>query len=332
METLKTIHIGCGGRGAGHLRKLMEMDMWEPVGLVDVVDQFFDDAVQAYDLPREHCFTTLSDALNIVDANAAIISTPAAAHTQFIEEALNAGLHVWVEKPFTCDLASARRCVEIAEKRGMKLMVGNQMRFGPAPRTFRRLLAEEIAGKPGYVSFIQNKVRPTPYNPSPHEQLWQMCSHNFDTIRAILKRKPVSICAHSYVPPWSDYKESAVVTAEMAFEDGMTLCFLSSSDSKSTSYEMRVECGEGALIQTHQTAGDGIKLKKANEEEIIPLDEAPNGWPVDTWQFMMFYDYVTKDIEPETSGRNNLPTIQILDAAQRSSETGEVIRDFSSGV
>jgi hypothetical protein len=41
---------------------------------------------------------------------------------------------------------------------------------------------------------------------------------------------------------------------------------------------------------------------------------------------MMFYDYLTKGIEPETSGRNNLPTIEICDAAQRSADSGEVIR------
>ena len=76
----------------------------------------------------------------------------------------------------------------------------------PAQRTMRRVLAENILGELGYATLIQHKVRPKPYNPSPHEQLWQMCVHNFDSVLAILQRKPISICAHSFVPPWSRYR------------------------------------------------------------------------------------------------------------------------------
>ena len=326
MKKFRTIHVGCGTRGAGHLRNLMALEMWEPVALVDVVERYFDDAVQAYDFPRHHCYNTLTEAIEKVEADAAVIGSPATTHAKFVEEALTAGLHVWVEKPFTCDLVSARRCVDLAEAQGKRLMVGNQLRFSPAPQTMRRLLAESIMGEPGYATLIQHKVRPQPYNPSPHEQLWQMCVHNFDTTLAILQRKLVSICAHSFVPPWSRYRESAAVSAVMAFEGGLILNFLSSSDSKVTFYEMRVECSDGALVQLHQSAGDGIKVLRPKGEEIVPLDEPPNSWSPDVWQFMMFYDYLTKGIEPETSGRNNLPTIEICDAAQRSADSGEVIR------
>ena len=112
----------------------------------------------------------------------------------------------------------------------------------------------------------------------------------------------------------------------MAFSGGLILNFLSSSDSKVGFYEMRVECSDGALVQSHYSADEGIRLLRPKGEEIVPLDEPPYGWSPDIWQFMMFYDYLTKGIEPETSGRNNLETIEICDAAQRSAENGEVIR------
>ena len=326
MKIFKTIHVGCGTRGASHLRNLMKSQMWEPVALVDIVERYFDDAVREYDFPRNHCYKSLKEAIENVEADVAVISSPATTHAQFVEEALKADLHVWVEKPFTCDLASAQRSVDLASKRDKKLMVGNQARFTPAQRTMRRLMAEKILGEPGYATLIQHKVRSTPYNPSPHEQLWQMCVHNFDTVLAILQRKPVSIYAHSFVPPWSRYRESATVSAVMDFSGGLILNFLSSSDSKVSFYEMRVECSDGALVQPHYSEGDGILLLKPDGEEIVRLDKPPNGWNPDIWQFMMFYDYLTKGIEPETSGRNNLPTIEICDAAQRSAESGEKIK------
>ena len=325
-EVFRTIHVGCGGRGSRHLRTSMESDMWEPVAMVDIVDRYFDNVAETYDFPRDRCYKTLTEAIANVEADVAVISTPAAIHAGFVLEALEADMHVWVEKPFTCDLASAQKSVQLAEEKGKKLMVGNQARFHRAQRTIRRLIAEKALGEPGYATLVQHKVRPTPYNPSPHEQLWQMCVHNFDTARAIIQQKPVSICAHSFVPPWSKYRESAAVSAVMAFEDGLILNFLSSSDSKVNFYEMRVECSDGALVQPNYSDGVGIKLLRPGGEEIVPLDELPNGWGPDIWQFMMFYDYLTKGIEPETSGRNNLPTMEICDAAQRSSDSGQMVR------
>ena len=326
MEIIRTIHVGCGTRGVTHLRNLIALEMWEPVALVDVVERYFDDAVQAYNFPRHHCYDSLTEAIQAVEAEVAIISSPATTHAMFVEEALKADLHVWVEKPFTCDLTSAQRCVDLAEQRGKKLMVGNQARFFPAQRTMRRLIGEKTLGEPGYATLIQHKVRPTPYNPSPHEQLWQMCVHNFDSAWAILQREPVSISAYSFVPPWSRYRESAAVSAVMEFEGGLILNFLSSSDSKVRFYEMRVECGDGVLVQPHYTAGDGVRLLRPDGEETAPLDETLQNWPPDVWQFMMLYDYLTKGIEPETSGRNNLTTMKICDAAQRSAESGERIQ------
>ncbi|MBI4531844.1 MAG: Gfo/Idh/MocA family oxidoreductase [Candidatus Latescibacteria bacterium] len=327
METIfKTIHVGCGTRGATHLRNLTQMGMWHPVALVDVVERYFDDAVRDYGFSRKHCYASLAEALTHVEADVAVISSPATTHAQFVEEALKANLHVWVEKPLTCDLPSARRCVEFAKKRGRKLMVGNQARFTPAQRTMRRLLAEQIIGEPGYATLIHHKVRPTPYNPSPHEQLWQMCVHNFDSLMAILQRKPVSLCAHSFVPPWSRYRESAAVSAVVGFEGGLILNFLSSSDSKVSFYEMRVECRDGALVQPYYADGDGLRILRPGGQEIVPFDRHSEGWSADVWQFHMFYDYLTKDIEPETSGRKNLSTIEVCDAAQRSAESETVIR------
>ena len=100
-------------------------------------------------------------------------------------------------------------------------MVGNQARFSSAQRTMRRVVAENILGPPDYATLIQHKVRPQPYNPSPHEQLWKTCVYNFDPGLAILQRKPMSICAQSFVPLWSRYRESATVSAVMKFEDSL---------------------------------------------------------------------------------------------------------------
>ncbi|MBI2190636.1 MAG: Gfo/Idh/MocA family oxidoreductase [Planctomycetes bacterium] len=321
----RTIHVGCGTRGAVHLRNLMAMPHFRPVALVDVVEQYFDDACSRHGLCRSACFKSLGDALRTVEAEAVIISSPAPLHASSIQESLESGRHVWVEKPFTCDLASAERCVALAHHKGLKIMVGNQARLAPPFRTFRRLLAEKALGEPGYGLLVFHKVRPKPYNPSVHEQLWQMDVHNFDTILSILQRPPLSIAARSFVPPWSQYRQSATVSALIEFEGGLHLNMLSSSDSKAMEYRMRIECAQGAVVQDGYWDGR-IRLLQKDKVTDVPADPCPNGWSADVWQFHLFYDYLSRGIEPETSGRLNLPTIRLCDAAQRSSETGQTVQ------
>src|SRR5687768_643209 len=65
------------------------------------------------DLPPERVFGALDEALAAVPADAGLAVVPIAAHGQATRAALEAGLHVLVEKPFTEDLAEACALVEL---------------------------------------------------------------------------------------------------------------------------------------------------------------------------------------------------------------------------
>src|ERR1700741_3558475 len=81
-----------------------------------------------------HFFPALSDAIAGTDAEAVVVALPLPLHAAVVREALLAGKHVLIEKPFTQTLEEAHSLVGIAEKSSRVLMVSQNYRFFAAPQ------------------------------------------------------------------------------------------------------------------------------------------------------------------------------------------------------
>jgi len=75
-------------------------------------------------------FTDL-DALISDGITAAFVHAATEAHAEIVERLLEAGVHVYVDKPLSDRLDDCERLVELAERRGRSLMVGFNRRFAP---------------------------------------------------------------------------------------------------------------------------------------------------------------------------------------------------------
>ena len=64
--------------------------------------------------------------------DAVAIATPAATHGTLVAEALDAGKHVFVEKPLCLDIAEGRHLADCAAQAGTTLMVGHLLLYHPA--------------------------------------------------------------------------------------------------------------------------------------------------------------------------------------------------------
>jgi predicted dehydrogenase len=77
-------------------------------------------------------------------SDAAVVVTPTVTHADIGCRLIEAGLDVMVEKPIACDLASARRLLEAAERHGRILQVGHLERFNPAVIALEPLLTKPL--------------------------------------------------------------------------------------------------------------------------------------------------------------------------------------------
>lgn len=307
----RTIHVGVSGRGDWPLQLMRADTAWQPVALVDTNPAALAEAAHLCGLRRERCFDSLAEALTI-EADAVVVITPSALHGRFVEQALSAGKHVLVEKPFVHDLALARQLVELAGSAGLCLIVAQNYRFSAPQRTLRRLLAEEAFGPAGYSSMIHHRYRPHPRAfTMPHAMAIEMSVHHFDDMRAVFGRPATSMTARSFNPPWSAYPGAAAVQALISFAGGLECCYEGTFTSHDDRFEWRIECRDAALCwegehELYAVSGGGQRLA-------IRLDDSaasPEQSILDAWRA-----YIEEGIEPEISGRANLGTMALVDAA-----------------
>lgn len=67
----------------------------------------------------------------------AFVHTATESHEDIIEQLLLHDIHVYVDKPITYDYGSSKRLVDLAESRGLNLMVGFNRRYAPAYRELK---------------------------------------------------------------------------------------------------------------------------------------------------------------------------------------------------
>ncbi|HTL46281.1 MAG TPA: Gfo/Idh/MocA family oxidoreductase [Vicinamibacterales bacterium] len=130
--------IGCGGIAQMmHLPTLAERpDLFTIGGIADVSDEVLRAVGERYHIQRRtKDFTELVAAPDIE----AVIVLANGAHRKFVEPALAAGKHVFVEKPLGFSASDTQRIAAAAEHSGKLLMVGYHKRFDPA---YQRARAE----------------------------------------------------------------------------------------------------------------------------------------------------------------------------------------------
>jgi predicted dehydrogenase len=137
--TLKVAIVGCGKIADGHVETIRRMpDLARIVGVCDREPLMAEQLATRYGLD----FHT-SDVERLVGErrpDVLHVTTPPGSHSALAKFALDAGCHVYVEKPLTPSLRETRALVAHAESVGRKLTVGYTYFLDPATLELRALL------------------------------------------------------------------------------------------------------------------------------------------------------------------------------------------------
>lgn len=151
-QRLKVALVGCGQIADAHLQELAKIPCAQ---VVAVCDAHLDLARQAADRFRVPAvFTDLVGMLATARPDVLHIATPAQTHARLSLEALRAGVHVYVEKPFTLDAEEARDVVAAAHERGLRVCVGHDQLFDPIWLEARRIIACGAIGDVRHVESV----------------------------------------------------------------------------------------------------------------------------------------------------------------------------------
>ncbi|HNP85699.1 MAG TPA: Gfo/Idh/MocA family oxidoreductase [Kouleothrix sp.] len=123
---------------------------------------------------------------------AVAIATPVSSHYELALQALRAGKHVFVEKPFTTTSAQAERLIEEAEKRQLTLMVDHTFVYTSAVRKIKELVDSGSIGKVHYYDSVRINLGLFQHDVN---VLWDLAVHDLSIMDYLFERSPVTIAA-----------------------------------------------------------------------------------------------------------------------------------------
>ena len=219
-EALMPLRIAFVGAGRAsrtlHLPALQAVPGAHVVALADLDPKALQQV--AYELPSAKRVTDYRTLLEDQTIEAMAICVPAQSHVEIALAALDAGKHVFIEKPLALTLEDCDRLVERAAGTTRAVMVGFNTRWHRLARQARVKLRE---GQIGKLEVVRSVLTSCHFDMPDWRKrrvsgggvLLEMAMHHFDLWRYLLDEEIEEISAHTRSGIWED--ESATVTARL---------------------------------------------------------------------------------------------------------------------
>ena len=177
--------VGLGYWGPNLVRNLHEVQDAEPVLVCDLRQDALDTIARRY--PAVRTTTDFADVLADPAVDAVAIATPVSSHFELAARALEAGKHVFVEKPLTASSDEALELIELADHHGLVLMPGHTFLYSPPVNRIRDMIA---SGELGEIYFISTSRVNLGLHQSDVSVAWDLGPHDFSILRYWLDETP----------------------------------------------------------------------------------------------------------------------------------------------
>ena len=329
---MRGILVGLGRQSRGWFRDCAAHPDIDLVAFVDTQEAARTQFIADCGVDVRGVFARLSDAIEGARADFILDVTPPAAHKAVALQAIAAGLHLLGEKPMCETVADARQVAAAGAAAGVTHMITQNFRFGPLPRTTRRLVAEGAIGAPGQLSisfFVPWADRPgTHYVTLPYMFLTDMCIHHFDMMRCVLGADPTAVRTQSWNQPWGWHRGDACHVAVFDFPGGLKAIHLGMGCSlgrqTTANGDWRIEGPEGSITWED----DRIVLAREHRTETKRRQTIePDALPAVGKAAMLneFVAAIREKRPPECSAADNVRSLAMTLAAVRSAKTGKKV-------
>ena len=211
---LKLAVAGLGYWGPNRLRVLSDMPDVDVGRICDI------DPARVARYQRRYPATASSNEFEAVLADESVdgvlIATPVFTHANLVSRALQAGKHVFVEKPLAASSGEARFLVQLAGEHDRVLMCGHTFLYSPPVRAIKQILEAGELGELHYIS--SSRVNLGPYR-SDVSVVFDLGPHDFSILRYWLDSLPQTVSAMGRDVISTGVADFAFVNA--TFEDGL---------------------------------------------------------------------------------------------------------------
>jgi predicted dehydrogenase len=123
------------------------------------------------------------------DFDAIAIATPVNTHYKFAKEALNAGKHIWVEKPFTSKVFQAEELIKIAEAKNLKIFLDHTFLYTGAVKKIKELV---VSGELGDIIYFDSVRINLGLFQHDINVIWDLAPHDLSIMKYIIPDKEVA--------------------------------------------------------------------------------------------------------------------------------------------
>ena len=247
---LKAGVLGAGHLGKIHLRLLNESERYDLVGFYDSNKDYGKEIAAQFGYRQ---FDTLEELLENVDM--VDVVTPTTFHYDSAKKVIEAGKHLFIEKPITNTVAEAEELLTLAKKHNVKGQVGHVERFNPAFKAVKDNIENPM--------FIEAH-RLAEFNPRGTDVpvVLDLMIHDIDAILSVVNSKVKRVNA-SGVSVISDTAD--IVNARIEFESG---CVANLTASRISLKKMR----KARFFQKDAYISVDFLTKKC---EVVKMKDAP---------------------------------------------------------
>ena len=317
--------VGAGRWGRNLVRVFDSLPDVELATVCDVSEDIRRELKQQY--PEAKLTADYGEVLANKQIQAVVLAVPAVDHYAAVKQALEAGKHVYVEKPISLSYDHARRLTELAESLRLVLMVGHLMEYHPALRLLKQLVD---AGELGEILYLYSERVNLGVVRKDENALWSLAPHDISMILHLVDEEPESVSARgasylqegiedvvfanlrfadgrmaqiqvSWLDPHKVRKLTVVGTQKMAVFDDME------SAEKVRIYDKAAE------RQGYESYGESITLRFG--DIVIPHVNPAEPLKLECQHFV---DCVQSGDTPVSDGRDGMRVVRVLEAAQRS--------------
>ena len=181
--------VGLGQWGKNLARNFDQLA--DLVWLCDVDEERRAQATQSY--PAAQVTSSFGDVLADDSVEAVVVATPVPTHYELARRALEAGKHVFVEKPPAMRGAEIEELCELAEERDLVLMPGHLLLYHPGVQKLKEIVD---SGELGEVLYVYGNRQNLGTFRTNENALWSLGVHDLSVLLYLIEEEPVEVRAH----------------------------------------------------------------------------------------------------------------------------------------
>jgi predicted dehydrogenase len=180
--------VGCGYWGPNLVRNFKSLPSCELRAMCDLSEARLNHMRGLY--PDVQGITDFGHMLNGVGVDAVVVAAPVKHHFPLAKDALLAGKHTLIEKPMAASSAECEELIEIAQSKGLVLMVGHTFLYSAAVRKIAEIVR---AGDLGEIRYINSRRLNLGLFQKDINVAWDLAPHDISIILHLLEEFPLAV-------------------------------------------------------------------------------------------------------------------------------------------